>query len=261
MNPYLETHWQDVHARLIIHICEQIQEKLPDDLVARAEEQVAVDEENGKRFRPDVKVLEPDELREPATAYGGDAVAEPKIVMLDPEVERWVKIADVGGRLITVIEVLSPTNKSEDGRAEYRRRQRGFISGGANLVEIDLLRKGQHVLWHPVSDVPKWAQTPYMVCVFRATQPEQREVYSFGLRERLLPFRVPLRPQDADVFLHLQPLVDRCFEMGRYWKLDYSQPLQPPLPAADAAWLDQVLRECGLRLQAGGGRKRKVVHP
>jgi len=91
------------------------------------------------------------------------------------------------------------------------------------------------------------AQAPYMACVFRATKPEQREVYSFGLRDRLLPFRVPLRPNDADVSLHLQPLVDRCFEMGRYWMLNYSQSLQPPLPAPDAAWMDRLLRECGLR--------------
>ncbi len=92
-----------------------------------------------------------------------------------------------------------------------------------------------------------------MVCVFRATQPEQREVYSFGLRDPLLPFRVPLRPKDADALLHLQPLVVRCFEMARYWKLNYSRPLQPPLPAADADWMDQVLRECGLRPEGKAG--------
>lgn len=42
MNPYLEDHWRDVHTRLTIYIADQLQERLPADLVARAEEKVAI---------------------------------------------------------------------------------------------------------------------------------------------------------------------------------------------------------------------------
>lgn len=160
--------------------------------------------------------------------------------------ERWIQISETSGRLITVIELLSPTNKLGEGRSQYLRRRRDFISARVNLVEIDLVRQGRHLLWRSLRHVPKWAQAPYLICVFRARQPDQREVYSFDLRDPLLPFRVPLRTEDDDVLLHLQPLVDRCFELGRYWVLNYSRPLQPALPQTDAAWVEQLLRDSGL---------------
>jgi hypothetical protein len=72
-----------------------------------------------RAMRPDVKVVEPSKLYEPAPAYAADSgdfnAATPLVVLLEPDVHRWVEILDAGGRLITVIEVLSPKNKSEEG--------------------------------------------------------------------------------------------------------------------------------------------------
>src|SRR5438874_248009 len=158
MNPYLEEHWRDVHTSLTIYIRDQLQTKLPGDLVARAEEQVAIDEDGQRtRFRPDVQVIEPAATTEPSdlsAAGSGVAVAEPLVVIIEPEVHRWVEIVDANGRLITVIELLSPTNRSEEGQGAYRRRQRTYIAGGVNLVEIDLLRSGERVLSIPLSEIP-----------------------------------------------------------------------------------------------------------
>jgi hypothetical protein len=253
MNPYLEEHWQDVHTRLTMYAADQIQEKLPSDLVARAEEQVAIDEDGHKRnLRPDVKVVEPHKLHEPTPAYaasgGSDIpVAEPLVVLLEPDAHRWVEILDAGGRLITVIEVLSPKNKSEEGQAAYRRRQRNYVSAGVNLVEIDLLRKGERALSVPLSEIPDRAWTPYMVCIFRASEPDQREIYPLRLREKLPAIRVPLRASDKDAVLELQPLIDQAFERGRYWLMDYQRDLQPPLVKSDAEWADELLKKSGLR--------------
>src|SRR5437667_8246514 len=60
MDPWLELHWRDVHARLIIYIANQLQRQLPEPLVARAEEDVSVDigEERPGLVRPDVAVAE-----------------------------------------------------------------------------------------------------------------------------------------------------------------------------------------------------------
>jgi hypothetical protein len=253
MNPYLEDHWQDVHTRLTMYAADQIQDRLPKDLVARAEEQVAIDEEGRSgSLRPDVKVVEPAKLHEPAPAYaaaGGPDIpaATPFVVLLEPDVHRWVEILDAGGRLITVIEVLSPKNKSGEGQAAYRRRQRSYISAGVNLVEIDLLRKGERVLSVPLSEIPDRAWTPYIVCAYRATEPDQREIYPIQLRERLPAIRVPLRPSDSDVVLDLQPLIDQAFERGRYWLMDHQRELQPPLTKSDAEWADDLLKKSGLR--------------
>jgi len=247
MNPYFEDHWRDVHTRLTIYLADQLQEELPPGLVARAEEKVAIDEE-GKpgALRPDVQVVEPAGIHEPPGLYGA-TVAEPLVVLVEPDADRWVEILDAGGRLVTVIEVLSPTNKSEEGRAAYRRRQRAYISGGVNLVEIDLLRRGERVLAIPLSEVPEPARRGYMVCICRATHPGQREIYPLPLRAPLPAMRIPLRPTDADVVLKLQPLIDQCFERGRYWVLDYRRDLQPPLDPEDACWMDEILREVSLR--------------
>jgi hypothetical protein len=252
MNPYLEDHWQDVHTGVTVYIRDQLQAKLPSDLVARAEEQVAVDEDGQPRaLRPDVKVVEPHRLHEPAPAYaagGSDLnVATPLVVLLEPEVHRWIEILDAGGRLITVIEVLSPKNKSEEGQAAYRRRQHNYTSAGVNLVEIDLLRKGERVLSIPLSEIPDRAWTPYMVCVYRASEPDQREIYPLQLRERLPAIRIPLRPSDPDAILELQPLIDQAFERGRYWLTDYQRELRPPLSKGDAEWADDLLKKSGLR--------------
>lgn len=252
MNPYLEDHWQDLDTRLTMYAADQLQEKLPSDLVARAEEQIAIDEDGHKRvLRPDVKVVEPAKLHEPAPAYAagtGDITpATPFVVLLEPDVHRWVQILDAGGRLVTVIEVLSPKNKSDEGQAAYRRRQRNYISAGVNLVEIDLLRKGERVLSVPLSEIPDSAWTPYMVCVYRAPDQDQREIYPIKLRERLPAIRVPLRSTDPDAVLDLQPLVDQAFERGRYWLMDYQRDLQPSLANTDADWADALLKKAGLR--------------
>src|SRR5438094_10059948 len=91
MNPYLEEHWGDVHTSLTTYIRDQLQEKLPEDLVARAEEQVAIDEDGQRtRLRPDVQVVattdtpQPTEFSSAAIGGGGAAVAEPLVVVLEP---------------------------------------------------------------------------------------------------------------------------------------------------------------------------------
>ena len=60
MDPYLEAHWGDVHARLIVYASNQINAQLPDDLQARVEEDVAVTEDDQKTrtLYPDVRVVE-----------------------------------------------------------------------------------------------------------------------------------------------------------------------------------------------------------
>jgi hypothetical protein len=181
----------------------------------------------------------------PAPISGG--VAEPLVVLLDSETHRWVEIRTGEGRLVSVIEVLSPSNKSDSGQAAYRRRQRAYLSGKVNLIQIDLLRKGEWVLSLPLSELPESARAPYIVCVHRAGFPDQREVYSLRLRERLPAIRIPLRFSDADIALDLQIIVDQVFERGRYWMLDYGRTPEPSLTADDQLWADKLLRQSGLR--------------
>src|SRR5205823_10761542 len=48
------------------------------------------------------------------------------------------------GRLVTLIDVVSPTNRTTDtGRRVYLHKRREARAAGANLVEIDLVLQGQ----------------------------------------------------------------------------------------------------------------------
>ena len=63
MNPWLESHWGDVHTRLTTYACDQLQPQLPAGLRARIEEYVTVEsddepERSRSRFSPDVRVIE-----------------------------------------------------------------------------------------------------------------------------------------------------------------------------------------------------------
>jgi hypothetical protein len=180
------------------------------------------------------------------------AVAEPLVVPLRGEAptQRYLRIIDAksGNRLVTAIEFLSPTNKkTKAGRTAYRKKQRELTGAAVNLVEIDLLREGQYVLVAPQASVPLKYQRPYRVCVFRASRPDQAEVYSVSLRKPLPSIRIPLRETDADVSLDLQKLVDQSYQDGGYEDIDYKSDPVPPLSAADEKWADALLRKTGLR--------------
>lgn len=255
MNPFFERRWRDAHTRLITYLHDALQERLPADLVACAEEEsVTIGFGGGTTaYRPDLQIQEPWTLKEPAgTAVAAPptlrAATEPIRVFVEEETERWIEIRDLGDRLITVIELLSPSNKRGGvDRDHYLAKRRSFRSGGANVVEIDLVRQGASVFPDVVGEVMRRASACYGVCVFRAALPAALEVYPIGLRERLPVIRVPLRPSDADVPADLQPLIDQCHERGRYHVLDYRADPDPPFAPEAAAWVDQVLREGGLR--------------
>ncbi len=255
MNPFFEQQWRDAHTSLITYLRDALQGRLPPDLTIRAEEEVVSIGAGGRTttYRPDVQVREPWRLKEPAAAEAVSMpplapAAEPIQVFLDEETERWLEIRETTGRLITVLELLSPSNKLEsDDRDRYQRKRRALIGTGVNLVEIDLVRQGASAFPRAVRSVLAQKGAGYGVCVFRATAPMTRELYPIGLRERLPVIRVPLRSADADVVADLQALVDQCHERGRYHLLNYRLDLDPPLPPDEVAWMDQILREHGLR--------------
>jgi hypothetical protein len=253
MNPFLERHWSDVHTKLITYIADALAETLPDDLNARSEEHVTLHYGDGEQrpMRPDVAVVEswklgiPPQWQPETTQAGGTSVAEPQIIVVEEITERWVEIKDKNGRLITVIEVLSPSNKGKD-RTLYQARRDAYIQGSVNLVEIDLLRGGAHTVAVLFESVRKPASAFYLACVTRATCAGLREVYAMSLRQALKTIRIPLRPEEPDAILALQPLIDRCYRMGSYWNEDHTNLPGPPLNADDAAWVTSQVQAAGL---------------
>src|SRR5207302_3466790 len=77
------------------------------------------------------------------------------------------KRKDKKDRLVTVIEVLSPINKSpgEEAWTLYRKKQREVLKSKTSLVEIDLLRSGKHTTAAPLAVVKEAGDYNYHVCV------------------------------------------------------------------------------------------------
>ena len=255
MDPYLEEHWGDIHAGLVIYARDAIQACLPSDLRARVPERVFVEssEANTRTVYPDVRVVE---TRSSPGNGGGTAVAvvdDLLILHLDddePITEGYIEIVEVGTghRVVTVIEMISLANKTRgSGQDLYRQKQDEVRAAGASLVEIDLLRAGSRVASVPETKIPRNYRTPYRVCVRRGWRLKKAEIYRLPLRQKLPAIGIPLREKDADASLDLQPILDQCYRNGGYDDTDYRAPLDPPLDEDDARWADELLRAAGRR--------------
>ena len=118
------------------------------------------------------------------------------------------------------------------------------LASKAHLVEIDLLRAGDHV-----SAVPLDAATEicgafdYHVSVHCFDDRETYFVYPIGLEERLPPIAIPLLPGDEPVTLDLQAVFDRCYDAGPYAReVRYGvDPVVPALKGDQAAWASQCV--------------------
>ena len=247
MDPYLEVPWKfpTLHASLITYVMEGLQPDLPGDYYAAVERRAWI-EADERHVQPDVHVTETDGPSFDAGGGTAVAVAEPETAVADeplhirlldePFRQTFLEIRLGPGRdakLVTVIEVLSPTNKRDsEGRRQYAAKQKEVIGSGVALVEIDLLRAGRHVTAVPEGYLPaKNVDFEYHVCVHRPAKFDEFEVYPTRIEDRLPRVAVPLLPRDGDVVLDLQKAFDRAYDAGPYRKeVDYAaEPPDPPL--------------------------------
>jgi hypothetical protein len=244
MDPYLEPHWPGLHTHLVSLATGELNRTLPGDLVAQAEERLSIEsnEELTRTVAADVTVYQ---LGGPDLAEGGLAISAPYklVVDVEPLTERFIRIIRADdGRLITVIELISPANKMGNGLEQYHEKRAELLSGGVHVVEIDLVRRGN---WRELLRphlCPLKAVSPYRVTI-RVGGRWSTYLYPISLRQPLPSISIPLRPGDKEVKLDLQPLLEQAYELGGYARtLDYGQPPDPPLESDDAAWAEALLK-------------------
>ncbi len=259
MDPYIESQglWEDFHGHLIEHICQYLADAVSERYFVRTGRRsyyVLIGEE-GKddySFVPDVKINAAESGKKAKKTPNGAAAAktaiedEPltlRIYIEDEYRESFVEIyeAEPEQRLVTTIEVLSPSNKRPNtkGWKLYQRKRRNVLLGNVNLVEIDLLRDGQRP---PCFD--PWPDSPYYLLVARASQEQYAKVWRASFQSPLPEIPVPLDKPDADIPLRLQPMIETIYKRFRYGgSINYSKPLRPPLRGAEATWVKAQLRE------------------
>jgi hypothetical protein len=176
-------------------------------------------------------------------------------VRCDPIRHLFVEVRDSsrGHKLITLIEILSPSNKrSGPDREAYERKQREILESDTNLIELDLLRGGRRVLpdLNLQAMVVDLEPPPaYLVLVNRAWRRAggvvAYDLFPVGLQEWLPCIPIPLKPGAEEILLDLQIMFNRAYDGGPYRRgaVDYTEePPAPRLSAEDAAWAAELTR-------------------
>ena len=243
MNPYFESNqWRDFHYAYNEQLRRQLNKSMPPGYFAGVEVDVVFREPSAedRRRRPDVAITYESGITSSSSAAATmptAAVTKPGFATL-PELlvedkKRWIEIYSTSPqrKLVTHVEILSPSNKLQD-REVYLDKRRRLLRSDVNFVEIDLLRGGGRM---PMEGL---AACDYCVMVRRPADGRNVAVWPMTLREPLATISIPLLPPDADVALNLQALLHVAYDEAGYARDPslYARPPEPPLSPEDAAW-------------------------
>jgi hypothetical protein len=266
MDPFIEGQaWEEFHTAFIVTAQQALMPQLVPRYIARIERRVIVDhapeglEEPERFIVPDVFIVEempsasvgtvttvaPSALKE-ALEVVTEAAGKAKEVRLAelPEWEYRERFVEIRvretGELVTVIELLSPTNKRKGsvGWNLYLCKRKELLYSRVHLVELDLLRGGERM---PLVDAPK---TDYLALISRWEWRPKAVAIGWSLREPLPTIPIPLKGRGEWAKLDLQEVFTTVYDRGGYrYLLDYNRPIEPPLSDEEQSWVQERLKE------------------
>jgi Protein of unknown function (DUF4058) len=250
MDPYVERRgiWEQVHTDLIVSIRRFLTPLLRPRYHVGIEERtylaVLPPDDQGAGI-PNVLITSPQHApgnTPTATTLTTPEAVQPLVAELPlPEevTERYLEIRTVPEQqVITVIEILSPSNKlTREGRAQYEGKRLKVLGSSTHLIEIDLLRSG-----HPFP-MKAPGHNDYRIVISRRQHRPRADIYLFGVRDLIPPCPIPLRGE-TEPTLPLNHILHELYDQGGYdLIIDYRQPPQPPLSEGDAAWARQLVAQ------------------
>jgi hypothetical protein len=247
MDPYLEgPMWPDFHSSFIPLLRGAIVRQLPERYAAIVGQHVWLEEPHDDLTllgSPDVSVSE----RFPHAGTNGPATAlleAPTVARLQPVSarpgSRFIRITDRDTRrVVTVIELLSPSNKKPGkDRNAYLQKRYEYEEARVNLLELDFLRDGPRM---PLGE-PAPALTDYVILLLRGDRYPEVGLWPFSVRDPFPHLVVPLARGDSDLCIDLAGVFRDCYEMAGYRRtINYAKPAEPPLRPADADWAAALL--------------------
>ncbi|NOX62919.1 MAG: DUF4058 family protein [Chloroflexi bacterium] len=250
MDPYLEQPnlWPNVHNSLIVAIRDDLASRLRPRYYVSIEERsyLAPASDLTLFLRPDVAVVKPQPtgLNEPVAIYATTRVEPVPVTLPMPEEirESFLEVRTVeDDRVVTVLEILSPTNKKPGkGRDLYLEKRMAVLASTAHLVEIDLLRAGEPMLMWSETEI----ESDYRILISPRPRRPQADLYPFGLRQPIPTFPLPLQKGDEWPLVELNRLLRELYDRAGYdLRIDYSQDPEPPLGEEDAAWARKRLEQ------------------
>ena len=232
MDPYIEcqANWQDFHNCLIAEIRKVLGVALPGDYIAQTDEHVEIvgpDESPWPHYRPDVMVAREPGPRSPLRLAGWrtmtmEPVTKEPVVIEPVPIERrslreeegrstWVEILLLPDlELVTVIEVLSPSNKERPGRPAYLRKRMTCSIAGSTSSRSTCCWPGSARRW--AIPLPAWN---YSRSCRAASESRWPTSIGWSIREPLPAIPIPLRAPDPDVLLNLAPLARDVYDTRR----------------------------------------------
>jgi len=220
MDPFLEhpDFFPDLHGRFHVYLSEALQDLLPPPYFAVIHERLWVE--------PSARYIEPN---------------------TDVMIEIRTRLAEGGERVVTAIEVLSLSNKraGDHGRDLYLQKQGEILGSAVHLVEIDLLRGGEHTTPVLLDRLKRKAGAfQYHVSVHRFDQRGRFFIYPWQLADALPVIGVPLLPGEDEIPLDLQAVLTRCYDTGPYARRVVYDPARivAPLDPQQTAWVQQRLQ-------------------
>lgn len=170
-------------------------------------------------------------------------------IIRDEYTEEFIEIRTrTDNRLVTLLEVVSPANKTTPaGRQAYLDKRKEAVAQKAGVVEIDLVMQGKPTLTYSRDGLPEF---DHAVSVTRATAPDRYEIYTATVAKRLPKFKLPLAPDDRDALLDLQAAFARAYDLGGFASsIDYKGQPPPDVPLTDThkAWVDELLKQLKMR--------------
>jgi hypothetical protein len=249
MNPYIENEnvWEDFHNSFIPALREALTEQVRPKYLVKLEEYLFIhelpDSERRLLGHADLGLSPVDRRGEggalavltPAPQYGQLLTA------VDVEKHPYIEIRQREDMaLVTVIELLSPSNKRHGSdREQYLSKRHHLLSSPSHLVEIDLLRSGPRL---PMEGLPN---CDYCVTVSRAQERPRVGIWPITLQEKLPVIPIPLKTSDPDATVDLQKILHRVYDAAGYADYIYRGQPQPPLTPALAGWARQLIPTAG----------------
>jgi hypothetical protein len=245
MNPYLEHPelWHQVHNRLIVGIADAIAEQVAPKYFVSIEQRIyqSFDDPQSLVGIADVGIKRDAWMSNQSDLGAVGVLMKPQQVQVEMpwEVkESYLEVREVATKeLITVIEVLSPTNKPMgEGRSVYETKRIKILTSMTNLVEIDLLRSGKSMM---IQGAPR---SQYRILVSRSSGRPNADLFAFDLQEEIPDFPMPLRGEMPEPIVSLQAILNETYRRGCLGLLiDYSAALVPKLEEDDRLWMQEIL--------------------
>ena len=246
MNPYLEQRmeWHSFHSLFMSVAAFEIGDQLPDQFFIRIEKELLMRADLGttRSIEADISFVDRDESFGPNETEGVATSTAPECVTVplhldeveDPSTIRIYSRQDEPA--VTVIELLSYSNKEGDGLRKFVDKRRSIMRSDANYIEIDLLRFGTGF------PIARRTETDYAVTLSEPVSRQKLGFWPIELRDPLPTIPIPL-PNEQPIDLPLGSVLNSTFQRMRFGKRFYGESPEPRLREPNKSWAEAIAEE------------------